>query len=1002
MKKTTLLLLAVFGLSAFASAQTITGTVTDKKGEPQQGVSVSVRGTKNATATNAKGSYTLNNVAADAVLVFSGAGITGMQEGVRGKTSVNVEVETNASNLSEVVVIGYGTTKKKDLTGAVTSVQAKDFNKGTYTSADQLIQGKVAGVQMLNNSGQPGGAATVKIRGSSSISGAGQPLYVVDGVQLDNRSPRPGIGDLGLGGGNPGSNPLNFINPSDIASIDVLKDASATAIYGSRAAYGVILISTKKGKAGQTKIDFSASTGAAKIAKRIKILNGPEYVQALAYYGLANTVSTTAIPTNNKGDNVNALDAILRTAQVQNYSVGISGGGENGRFRLSLGSLKQDGIIKKSGIEKYTANFSANLKFLESKRFGLDVNIIPSQYIEDIAPITNNAGAAGSLIGQALQWNPTKSLKIADSIVNIGGNSVYNPLGVSEAFNDKSKVTTILASIAPSYKFTDWLEYKFQYSINYASGNRRTSRNYNINVDSRGNPYTGVGLAAIGNNELTTSQITHTLNFDKKIATDLNLNAVVGFEYQKLKNKGNSLSAEGPSGPTAPPNGFGQYGLDYTDYIQFGNPANRSVSSFADPIIELQSYFARTAFNYKDKYLVTATVRRDGSSKFGANNKYGNFPSFGAGWNISKENFFKVAFVNNLKIRGGWGKTGNQEFPAGSAADRRQLQTAGQLTIINNRNPNLKWQSDRQYNVGFDATVLKNKINVTVDYFNKLTTGLLYPTVPAAPSQGNAPTWFNIPGKIENKGVEFAINAVILDTKDFGVDFGINASFNTNNVSELSAPIPTGNLDGQGVSNTTVEIIQDGLPLNAFYTRAFTGFDANGIAIYNDKGLSNFYAGSPNPKTVMGITTAIRYKMLSLSANFNGAFGQKIYNNTLNSVISVGSIKGGKNIATSVFNNPVKESFANPITSSSRFIEDGSYMKLANATLSYSIGTIAKVIKGANVYVTGQNLLTFTKFTGFDPEVNVDKNVNGVPSAGIEYTPYPSARTITFGINFSL
>ncbi len=999
MRKTVMLLLVIIGCSSLGFAQTtVTGSVTDKKGEPQSGVSVSVQGTKNATATNNKGSYTLNNVAADATLVFSGAGVTRLEEKLNGRTVANAEVETNASNLSEVVVIGYGTTKKKDLTGAVTSVQAKDFNKGTYTSADQLIQGKVAGVQMLNNSGQPGGAATVKIRGSSSISGAGQPLYVVDGVQLDNRSPRPGIGDLGLGGGNPGSNPLNFINPSDIASIDVLKDASATAIYGSRAAYGVVLITTKKGKAGQTKIDFSASTGAAKIAKRIKVLTGAEYVQALSYYGLPNTVSTTATPTNNKGDNVNALDAILRTAQVQNYSVGISGGGENGRFRLSLGSLKQDGIIKKSGIEKYTANFSANLRFLESKKFGLDINIIPSQYIEDIAPITNDAGAAGSLIGQALQWNPTKALKIGDSIVNIGGNSVYNPLGVSEAFNDRSKVTTILASIAPSYKFTDWLEYKFQYSINYASGNRRTSRNSNINVDARFNGFTGVGFAAIGNNELITSQLTHTLNFDKKIAKDLNLNAVVGFEYQKLQNKGNAESSEGPNVF----GGFGQYGLDYTDYIQFGNPANRSVSSFADPIVELQSYFARTAFNYKDKYLVTATLRRDGSSKFGTNNKYGNFPSFGAGWNISKEDFFKVAFINSLKVRGGWGKTGNQEFPAGVAADRYQLQTNGQTTLINNRNPDLKWQSDRQYNVGFDATFLKNKISLTVDYFNKLTTGLLYPTVPAAPAQGGAPTWKNIDGKIENKGIEFAINANIIDKKDFSFDLGINASFIKNNVSELKTSIPTGALNGQGITGTTVEVIQNGLPLNAFFTREFTGLDANGIAAYTDKGNTNVFIGSPNPKTVMGISTTIRYKMLSLTANLNGAFGQKIYNNTLNNVINVGSIQGGKNIAKSVFTNPVKESFANPVTASSRFIENGSYMKLANATLSYSIGTIAKVIKGSNVFITGQNLLTFTKFTGFDPEVNVDKNVNGVPSAGIEYTPYPSARTITFGINFSL
>jgi iron complex outermembrane receptor protein len=977
-------------LQSMAQQRTITGTVISQNGTLLIDASVIVVGQKTGVRTGSDGTFSINVPPHAKQLEISYVGSATQKVDISSASNVTVTLVSSSQALADVVVIGYGTVRKKDLTGAVASVQAKDFNKGTFTSPDQLIQGKVAGVQMMNNSGQPGGASTVKIRGNASVTGNGQPLYVVDGVPLDGRSPRPGIADIGLGGGNPASNPLNFINPADIASIDILKDASATAIYGSRAAYGVVLITTKKGKSGESKIDFNTSIGFSSIQNRIRILTADEFREALTYYGVSDD--------NDKGGDVDALGAILRTGVVQNYNVAISGGGENGKYRLSFGALDQEGIIRKSGIKKYTANFSANLNFLESKRLGLDINVIPSQYIEDIAPITNNAGAGGSLIGQALQWNPTQPLKVGDSIVNVGGSSVFNPLGVSEAFTDKSKVTTILASISPYFKFTDWLTYRFLYSVNYSSGTRRTSRDQNINFNTVGNPYTGVGYAAIAQNELTTEQYTNTLTFDKSIATELSLNALAGFEYLKFSNKGSSMSANGPA------SGFGNYGLDYTNYIQYSDPATRSVSSFVDPTSELQSYFGRATLNYKDKYIVTGTFRADGSTRFGKNNKYGYFPSFAVAWNVFKENFFNVDFINSLKIRGGWGKTGNQEFPSGSSQRKYSFSNNGGLGQVNNPNPDLKWQSDRQYNIGLDFAILKNRITATVDYFNKLTTDLLYPTFPIQPAPpGTTFTWKNLDGKIENHGVEASVNASIIQQENFSWDFGVNATFIKNSVSGLAAPIATGTLDGQGVTGTTVETIRNGLPMNAFFTRKYEGLDkSTGQAIYTDQGLTFFYVGDPNPKTLLGLSTTIRYQKLSLVANMNGAFGQKIYNNTLNNVINVGEINGGRNIAWSVFKDPIKESFSNPVTSSSRFIESGSYLKMANATLSYAFGDIGKIFKNAQLYVTGQNLFVITKFTGFDPEVNVDKNSNGVPSVGIEYEPYPSARTVTFGINFSL
>ncbi|HWJ30555.1 MAG TPA: TonB-dependent receptor, partial [Flavisolibacter sp.] len=307
-----------------------------------------------------------------------------------------------------------------------------------------------------------------------------------------------------------------------------------------------------------------------------------------------------------------------------------------------------------------------------------------------------------------------------------------------------------------------------------------------------------------------------------------------------------------------------------------------------------------------------------------------------------------------------------------------------------------------QYNAGIDLTVLNNDLSVTVDYFNKKTTDLLFPATPDPNGPGSSIVWTNLPGFVENKGVEASVNASIVNKPTFGWDFGVNATFIQNEVSGLPGSIFSGGLHGQGVSGTLVQTIQNGLPLDAFWSRRYLGFDkATGLAIYQDEGNTLYYVGNPNPKEILGISTSLRVMKFMLTVNMNGAFGQSIYNNTLNNVINVGSINGGRNIALSVFQNPVKESFANPVTSSSRFIEKGDYLKMSNATLSYTIGNLGNVARGATIYITGQNLFVITKFTGFDPEVNVDKNSNGIPSLGIEYQPYPTARTITLGVNFS-
>lgn len=1000
LQKTIAFLLALFVISSAAFAQSVvTGTVSDKDNNTLIGVTVSVEGTNVKALTNADGKYSIQVPQTAKRLIFSYVGMESLTVEIGGKNVINPVLQS-ANNLTEVQVIGYGSVKKKDLTGAVATLAAKDFNKGPLIAPDQLIQGKVAGVQMINNSGQPGGATTVRIRGNTAMTGSGQPLYVVDGIALDGRSARPSASPSTVGGvkstpgggigAAPGGNPLNFINPNDIASMEILKDASATAIYGSRAAYGVVLITTKRGAAGGVKLDINASTGVSNMMRQIDVLDGNGYRAALNKYGLTS---------GDFGSNGDAMDAITRTAYNQNYSVGLSGGGDGNTYRASLGYQDQQGIIRKTGLKKYTGSFNGNFKFLESKNLGLDVNLLSSQFNEKIAPITTDAGFTGSLISQALSWNPTQPLRNADGSLFIENGRIVNPLAMSEAYNDNSKVSTILGSVSPYYKITPWLEFRMLASINYSTGVRRASTRSFINLEGvQEKPDQGFlgGYASYSSSELITQQFTNTLTFNKEIASRLNLNALVGYEYTNYINKGSNMNATG----------FGNIPVDYTDALQATAPANRKMSSYNDPKTQLQSYFARAILNYADKYLLTATFRADGSTRFGADNKYGYFPSFSAAWNIKNETFLSdTEWLDQLKIRAGYGRTGNQEFPSGSAQQRYAFgynQGGQTLTGVNNKNDKLKWQADEQTNIGVDFGLFKSRLTGSIDYFRKTTTDLLFPQIPFYPSAAGASvTWVNLPGKIKNNGVELTLNGNIIDKENISWSLGGNATFIKNKVQDVPGIINTGSLNGQGLSDVTLEVIQNGLPLFAMVTRRFEGLDNNGFSKYTDDGFTYYYVGNPNPSVILGISTDFRYKKLTLGLNFNGSLGQDVYNNTANSVLPITNL-GTRNVASALLNSGILESLANPISASSRYIEKGDYLKLANATISYNVGNIGKAIKGLNVYVNGQNLFVLTKYTGFDPEVNVDKSVNGVPSAGIEYVPYPSARTFNFGVNFSL
>jgi len=967
---------------AISQNKTVTGRVTDSKdGSPIPGASVLIKGSTGGTNTNPEGSFTLSVPSSATALIISAVGFTEQELNITdGPMTISLVSGGTGSNLNEVVVVGYGTARRKDLTGSVSTVAAKDFNKGTYTSPDQLIQGKAAGVLVINNTGQPGGSTTIRIRGSSSIRSGNQPLFVIDGVPLSGGTARPG--GQGGGFGNDGGNPLNYINPNDIANIEILKDASATAIYGSRGANGVVLITTKRGKSGVPQLDVNGSAGVSNVLKKLEVLDAGEYRQALKDYGVTS---------GDFGGNVDAFDAITRTSLTQNYGVAIGGGTDNGRYRISAGYLDQKGIIETSELKKITANLTSNFRFLESKKLGLDINVLVTQTNENIAPISAFVGFTGNLISQALQWNPTHPLikPGTDSawIDPAVGETTVNPLAQLNYFSDKAKVNTIIASISPSYKITNDLEYKLIYSVNRQVGKRTGQINRLLNQE-------GVkdrGLAFIGNQEQTNTQVTNTLNYNKKVSSALNVNALVGHEWLTYDAKGNG--------------GFGQdftnVGLDYYNYQQFSTQSSRGVFSFASPTTELQSFFGRAIINLMDKYLITGTMRADGSTRFGENNKYGYFPSVGVAWNISQEEFLSGSrMINNLKLRASWGKTGNQEFPSGASLNRFGF---GQQSISqsNYGNADLKWESSTTTNAGIDFTILNNRLSGSVDYFYKKTTDVLFEQNIVQPAPGGK-IWINLPGYVLNKGVEVTLLSNILSTKDMNWNIGGNASFLKNTVSGLAGFYETGDLRGQGFSNVRGQRLTAGQPLNVWYLRRFEGIDkASGQSIFTDGGNTLYYSGSPNPKMLLGLSTDFTYKKLSATINMNGTFGHYLFNNTAASVLGIGNL-GTRNIAKDLIGTDIKEAISNAPAPSSRNLEKGNYIKMANASLGYRVGDIGKSIRNLYISLTGQNLFVITKYKGFDPEVNTDGGVDGIPSLGIEYIPYPSARTIQLGINFTL
>ena len=986
------------------SAATISGKVTDKNdGTGLPGVNIGVKGTTVGTTTGLDGTYTLTNVPDNAVLTFSFIGYVSQEIVVGSQSVINIVLVPDIKVLEEVVVIGYGTQQKKDATGGVVNITSKDFNQGIIASPEQLLQGRAAGIQITPSSGDPGSAQTIRIRGTSSLRGNNTPLYVVDGVPLSNDAPSDGAQNLGAGTSD-ARNPLNFINPQDIESISVLKDASSAAIYGSRGANGVVLITTKKGKSGQQTVNFSASTGVSKPRKLYNLLNATDFIKATTAAGNPNPND----PTINAGSNTDWQKEIYRTAVQQNYNLSFGGGNDNTRYLFSASYNDIQGITKTTGLTRVTGRINASHELFNDK-VKIDLQLTNSRTNNKYSLVTNNAGAQGSLLGATYQTNPTFPVYDANGRYftpnGYGSNGLpnsgdfRNPVAMLNGYHDTGIENTTLASISGTWFIIDGLSYKINLGLNSTTAERKTGIDPGIPgfaASTFNNISSGNGAALFQNRTTSNTLIEHTLNYSEKVGIG-RLDAIIGYSYQKFSNLGH----------------YSQSGnfLDLTTQNRtvpivdnIGAVNNRDYKSFfisqSGNEYDLQSFFGRLNYNISDKYLLTATVRSDGSSKFGANNKYGTFPSLAAAWRLSNEAFMQKGFFDDLKLRINWGITGSQDGLPANGTLPTFVPDANNAVFVPTTlaNPNLKWEQTRQFGVGIDFVILNNRLSGTVDYFDKATSNQLfynyYPSSIAAPY-----LWINLPkGKFLNKGIEVSLNYQALTNGKFKWDINYNMTYLKTKLTDFGATTyNTGQIDGQGLSGAYSQRLADGYAAYTFYLPVFTGYNDKGIATYSDN-QNPAYLGSALPKYIFGLNNSFIYGNWSLNIFFNAQTGFFVYNNTANALFTKAAVKSGRNVIQDAANSA--ESGTNSAVQSSRFLEKGNFIRLSNLSLGYNFKLPqTSSIKNLRVSATGQNLFLITKYSGLDPEINTNKSINGVPSAGIDYTNIPNPRTVTIGLS---
>ncbi len=976
-----LLLTALLTIPAYSQETILVkGTITDAKtGETLIGVSVVPKNSQgNGTVTDGDGVFNLN-VAKGSILVVSYVGYQAV-EIAANSNNINIKLNESDELLDEVVVIGYGTAKRKDVTTAISTVSTKDLDQRPIVSAGQAIQGKVAGVSVLQPNGAPGGELSIRVRGTTSFNGSNDPLYIVDGVPVDK---------------------IDFLSPNDIASMQIMKDASASAIYGSRAANGVVLVTTKSGQRGEAKITFNVQYGLNKVINNVDVLNTAQYVELQKELGNVLPDGLT--------DQTNWFDEAYQTGQTQNYQVSISDGTERLRYFLSAGYLDEKGTLDAAFFKRY--NFRANIENDVRKWLRVTANATYSSRNKN-GLITGQGSNRGGVVLSAINtptyapvWSTTNPEQYYNDFYGV---NITHPLeNMERSRNNKDKEDRLIVSGSALITFMPELNFKSTFSFDRRNG---------INTafldpvkTSYGRQYYGIGKDERNRNTVITFDNVATFNkqFNKH-----GVEVMLGTSFTDSEYLNNWIN-----------------GTNYrSDAIQTLNAANKiswDNTGSAGSEWGIMSYFGRVAYNFDSKYLLTVNMRRDGASRLYPDIRWGTFPSVSAAWRISSEKFMKdFTWLDDLKLRAGWGKTGNQSGIDDYAYLQRYniervkwFETGNDnavpaISAGNLRTKDLKWETTTQTNVGVDFTAFRSRLTVTLDYYFKKTTGMLMNvTMPSTGASSISNTQRN-GGEIENKGFEIAVSSKNMQGK-FSWDTDFNISFNKNKLTKLM--YTSIYEDGRTSDYVNAKVVrnQPGRPLGSFWGYISDGVDPEtGNLIYRDldnNGVNGnagdqTFIGDPNPDFTFGLTNTFSWKNINLSIFLQGSYGNDIYNA---SRMETEGMYDGKNQTTVVLDrwkipgqitNVPKAGFN--MKNSTYFIEDGSYLRVKSVSLSYNIRNSALTKLGISrlqPYFTANNLLTWTKYSGMDPEVNQWGNSGAVQ--GIDWGTYPHSKSFVFGIN---
>jgi len=952
-----------------------TGKVTSSTGEEIPGATVRVKGTSTGTITDLDGKYSIS-VASDAdILVFSFIGLVTVEKPAVGKV-IDCVLEQDATELEEVLVVGYGTMKKSDKTGAVSNVTSDELNKGVLTDPIQALQGKAAGVMISKGGGDPNAGFSVKIRGSSSLTSGTDPLYVIDGV--------------------PGVDP-STISPEDIESFNILKDASSTAIYGTRGANGVIIITTKRGVSGKNVISFNNYVSFDRVAKKLDLLGAEEY----RAYATANNLTFV-----DGGASTDWQDAIYRNGLSQNYDLSFSGGNDNTTYYSSLARTNFQGVVIGTDKTRSIGRINVTQKALNDK---LTVQTNISGTVEDNNYINYDGKGARSVIYQALQRNPTDPIYNADETFYETSRDFeyYNPVAIVEQIQNQRNAQKMLGNIKADLEIIDDLV--LGANLGYTQDDAEyfyAEPSYVLNNTSSGSASRSYGNSV-------SKVFETTINYTKDFADVHNINLLGGYSFQENIYDGFNASGTEPLSDFVQSNNLG--------VLNNVNPG--SIGSYKGSN-RLISMFGRVQYNYDSKYFLTASLRRDGSSKFGANNKWGLFPTVSASWNLSNENFLKNnRKISQLKLRAGYGISGNQAIsdylnviyyaPAGTIPDPETGNDAILFGASHDANPDLKWEETSEMNFGLDFGLLQNKISGSIEYYRKETYNLIYAySIPKPPSITGT-KWSNGDGIITNNGLEATIVYNVVTKKNFEWSSTLTFTQNKQMVQRFSDLTDTplklflGNVSGRGLTSVNAQILTPGYEVGTFWMPEFANISEDGQFRYYTPGggiTRNFAdaelreVGHALPKFVMGWSNSFRiYKCIDISIAARYVYDFQVLNVTS---MMFGSAKWlpNLNVLQSAVDNETNLGLNDSPELSSFYLENGTFLRIDNLNVGYTFNTKnSDWITKARIYFSSNNLYTFTKYTGLDPEVSY----NGLSFGLDQYNVYPKTRTFTFGINLT-